>query len=423
MIIVMPVGSLIKSGLNRAFRRAQRGFDQRSGGRWGSELRNVDGSGELSTSRNIFPPRRVSNPHARPVHLSIPEELIAALDRNGGLVAAEQCRDLDISADRVERMLRAGLLVPLAKGVYSDRRRIDALSTWPSFQLRTRAFVLASPPNTHAADWSAVALHELPTRLEPPAEPSVIRLGSRRSGSNRTGHGRTRFAAVPDRWLTGVDGVATLRPSFVAVDLARSCDRRMGLMLADGAATREGSREGLARAEQDMTAWPRIRRARWAVANSDADVESPLESVGRYAFLQAALPPCASNVWVGDGYPRFRLDHYWAEHRLGAEADGIDKYGLSDPLEAVRAEKEREWQLQEWGIRVVRYTWKTAFLTPDVLAGRIATMLRADPLPANRSVRTWSRREGYAVRGMTPPVVRWPASATRAARPAPGSPR
>lgn len=340
---------------------------------------------------------------------SIPLELVTALDDGCGLITAEGCRALGISADRVERLVRSGLLRPVAKGVYADRKRIDALSTWSSFRLRSRAFVMASPPNTHASDWSAVALHELPTMLEPPQVPSVIRLGSRGSGSNRTGHGRTRFAAVPERWHIEVDGTATFRPAFVAVELARGCDRRMGLMLVDGAANRDGSREALARAESDMAAWPKIHRARWAVANADADVESPLESVGRFAFLRAGLAPGISNVWVGDGYPRFRLDHYWAECRLAAEADGIDKYGLSGPAEAIRAEKEREWQLQQWGIRVVRYTWSTAFRTPDVLAGRIATMLRAEPLPADRPVQTWSRLEGYAVRGMTPPVVRWSA--------------
>jgi len=354
---------------------------------------------------------------------SIPKELVAALDDGCGLVTAERCRGLAISADRVERMLRSGVLVSLAKGVYADRHRVDGLSSWSSFQLRSRAFVMASPPNTYAADWSAVALYEMPTRLEPPTVPSVIWLGSRRSGSNRTGHGRTRFAAVADRWLADVDGVATLRPSFVAVDLARGCDRRMGLMLADGAATRDGSREGLARAEPDMGAWPGIQLARWAVANSDPDVESPLESVGRYAFLRAGLPPGVCNMWVGDRYPRFRLDHYWAEHRLAAEADGIDKYGSTDPMQAVRAEKQREWQLQEWGIRVVRYTWNAAFLMPDVLAGRIATMLRVEPLPADRPVQTWLRREGYALRGITPTVMRWSTAARRPSLPRPGGSR
>ncbi len=101
---------------------------------------------------------------------------------------------------------------------------------------------------------------------------------------------------------------------------------------------------------EDMAAWPRIRLAQWAVANADPDVESPLESAGRLALLRAGLPPGRSNVWIGDSYPRYRLDHYWLEFRLGAEGDGLDKYQLTDPVEAVRAEKEREWQLQEWGI-------------------------------------------------------------------------
>lgn len=339
---------------------------------------------------------------------TIPPILLAALADGGGLISAARCRELDVSADRIERLLRWGALTALAKGIYAEQRMVAGLSEWTAFRLRTRAFVMASPPNTHAADWSAVALHELPTRGEPPAVPSVIRLGSRGSGSNRTLHGRTRFAAVADRWLTNVDGTATLRPSLVAVDLARSVDRCLGLILADGAAGREGSLDGLAQAEQDMAAWPRIGRARWAVTHASIDVESPLESVGRHAFLRAGLPAGDSNVWVGEDFPRWRLDHYWAEHRLAAEADGMGKYGLSgDPMAVLRAEKEREWQLQEWGIRVVRYTWTTAARTPDVLAGRIAALLRSEPAPTGRSVRVWSRREGFAAHGMTPSVVRW----------------
>ena len=247
----------------------------------------------------------------------------------------------------------------------------------------------------------------MPTTPQPPAVPSVIRLGSRASGSNRTLHGRTRFAAVPDRWLTEVDGIATLRPALVAVDLGRRCDRRAGLRLADAAAARDRSREGLAQALLDMAAWPRIRHAQWAAQNADPDAESPLESAGRFAFLRAGLPAGVCNVWVGDGYPQFRLDHYWSEYRLAAEADGFDKYRLTDPVEAVRAEKEREWQLQEWGIRVVRYTWQVAHMTPDALAARCAALMRTDALPASRSVQTWPRLVGYELRGMTPTVGRW----------------
>ena len=87
---------------------------------------------------------------------------------------------------------------------------IAGLRGWPLFELQSRAFVIASPSDTYASDWSAVALHGMPTKARPPQAPSVIRLGSRVSGSNLTVHGRTRFASVPDRWLTDVKGVRTM---------------------------------------------------------------------------------------------------------------------------------------------------------------------------------------------------------------------
>ncbi|HEY7813017.1 MAG TPA: hypothetical protein VIC62_07245 [Nakamurella sp.] len=87
-------------------------------------------------------------------------------------------------------------------------------------------------------------------------------------------------------------------------------------------------------------------------------------------------------------------------------------------MEAVRAEKEREWQLQEWGIRVVRYTWPVAHKTPDALAARCATLMRADVLPASRSVQTWPRLVGYELRGLTPTVGRWSGTARASSWPA-----
>lgn len=337
----------------------------------------------------------------------LPPRLATAISDDGGLIRAADCRRIGVSADRIERMLRRKTLVPLAKGVYGDAASVAQLAPWPAFRLRSRAFILASPAGTYGSDWSAVALHQMPTMVDPPAVPSVVRLGSRGSGSNRTIHGRTRFASVDDRWLTEVDGIATLRPAFVAVDLARGCDRRMALMLTDAAATHDRSRAGLAQALLDMALWPHIGNAGWAVTHADVDVESPLESVGRFALLRAGLPTGMSNAWVGEAYPQYRIDHYWPELRLGAEADGMDKYGLPDPAAAMRAEKEREWHLQEWGIRLVRYTWSTAFSTPDTLARRCSVMMDSAPLPASRNVRIWSRLDGYARRGMTPPVSRW----------------
>src|SRR6478736_4756034 len=139
---------------------------------------------------------------------SLPPELLVAIADGGGLVRATDCRRLGVSQDRIDRLLRNGRLVALAKGVYAAGTEIAGLRGWPLFELQSRAFVIASPSDTYASDWSAVALHGMPTKACPPQVPSVIRLGSRASGSNLTVHGRTRFASVPDRWLTDVGASA-----------------------------------------------------------------------------------------------------------------------------------------------------------------------------------------------------------------------
>jgi len=333
---------------------------------------------------------------------SLPNEIQHALQSGHGLISASACREIGLSQDRVEGFVRRGGLVVLAKGIYADARAVAALEPWPEFALRSRAFVLASPPGTLAADWSAVAIHRLPTVSGPPTVPSVIRQGSRSSGSNRTGNGRTRFAAVPDRWLMQVDGTAVAHPALATVDLGRRCSPLAALALADAAARLAGSNGQLLSAWDDVRGWPYAKRAKWFVDNSDPDADTALETAGRLAFLRAGLPIPRSNVWVGEYVPRYRLDHYWVADRLAVEGDGISKYLIgNDPARALRQEKERELWLQSKGIRVVRYGWKLAVGSPSVLADRCRMMLGQPALPVAGELRWWSSRAGSEMRGFS----------------------
>lgn len=332
----------------------------------------------------------------------LPDDLRLALKRERGLINAAGLRQVGISQDRVERLVRRGGLTVLARGVYSDATSIAALDEWSKFELRSRAFVLASPGGTAASDWSAVAIHRLPAVLPPPAVPSVIRRGSGLSGSNRTCHGRTRFAAIADEWLTEVDGVAVLRPAVAVVDLLRRCDALAGLTLADAVAARDESNGPLLDAWHAMRRWPSINRARWAIDKCDPDAQSALESAGRLAILRGGLPVPMSNVWIGEGRPRFRLDHYWEKERLAAEGDGLAKYHIdADPEEALRLEKEREWWLHTKGIRTIRYGWKVAVRTPDELAHRCRVLLAEPPLPKGGDFQLWPSRVGAAMLGLS----------------------
>jgi len=331
----------------------------------------------------------------------LPSDIRNALLTKHDLITSADCRALGVSHDRVERLVRNEMLAVLARGVYADGPASAALPPWPRFAVRSRAFVLASPIGAVAADWSAVAPHRLPVGWPPPAVPSVIRQGSRASGSNRTCHGRTRFAAVADRWIACVDDTRAVLPAIAAVDLFRNCDPLTALILADAVARLDKSNDLLVRAWQDMRRWPGINRARWAIEHCDPDAQTPLESAGRLAFIRAGLPVPASNVWVGENGPRFRLDHYWAEERLAAEGDGISKYLIdSDPSRALQQEKDREWWLHSKGIRVIRYTWKLAVGSPHALADRCRILLTEPKLPTSGELRFWTAQEGAEILGL-----------------------
>ncbi|MGH8776770.1 MAG: hypothetical protein ACRDWI_17000 [Jiangellaceae bacterium] len=94
-----------------------------------------------------------------------------------------------------------------------------------------------------------------------------------------------------------------------------------------------------------------------------------------------------SNVWVGDGYPLYRVDHLWPYHWVVGEGDGALKYnGRLDAAHVVEAEKERQWALRELGLDVVRYGWDLAARRRGDLAMRFGQVLadnpaRSEPVP------------------------------------------
>jgi len=380
---------------------AQGAFDQRSIERiLGSLAAKLSTQVQLSTggARSLAFSRAVKQGRSMARPQRLPEDCRDALAAGRGLLTTASLRNAGVSSRQLARLLDRNVMIGVAKGVYADAAAYRALEPWPRFALRTRAFVAASPPDAIAADWSAVALHRLPATREPPSVPSVIRPTPRRSGSNRTCHGRTRYAAVRDRWIAQIDDVAVFAPAMAAVDLARHVEQWRALALADAAANKAGSNGSLMTVLNDMSLWPGIARARWSVEHADPDAESPLESAGRCAFIHAHLPIPLSNVWVGERYPLFRLDHYWVEQRLAAEADGMGKYLIGDNAAAVlRREKDRELWLEAHGIRVIRYTWALATRYPQVLAERCRERLSEPMTPARGEIRWWPSRTGSAM--------------------------
>jgi len=91
----------------------------------------------------------------------------------------------------------------------------------------------------------------------------------------------------------------------------------------------------------------------------------------------------------------------WPWHHVAAEADGSIKYdNRPDAHGIVRAQYEREWELEKIGLYVLRYDWELATTRIRELTSRYTTVLAAHP-PQTQPIRWWKDDHG------TPVDVTW----------------
>ena len=108
--------------------------------------------------------------------------------------------------------------------------------------------------------------------------------------------------------------------------------------------------------------WPGAPQARHVVAVADGGSDSVGESRSRVAILRAGLPAPVLQ-WPVHGNGRvFQADFGWPELCTIGEFDGMVKYGRllkpgQDPADVVVAEKLREDEIRDLGLRVVRWVW------------------------------------------------------------------
>ncbi|HET7901363.1 MAG TPA: hypothetical protein VFL59_09260 [Candidatus Nanopelagicales bacterium] len=144
----------------------------------------------------------------------------------------------------------------------------------------------------------------------------------------------------------------------------------------------EQARDELVTVLDGMVAWPGTRIARTAVQLGDPASASPYESWSRGWLLMCGLPtPELNVVLVGASGAPYVVDFLWREHRVVGEADGAGKYGstAADIHRAVRAEKQRQADLEAAGWRFVRWTRGDS---GRALAARVQhALVPAAPLP------------------------------------------
>ncbi len=261
----------------------------------------------------------------------------------------------------LRRQQRSGELLRVGRGAY-----VPAPGATPRFEVR-HALLAAARDERHAADGvlshvSAAVLHGLSTwglRLD-----RVHRTRDRRTGG-RVGNGVHLHAAPlePDE-IDEIDGLLVTSVARTVVDLARTASLDAAVAVADSALHAHlVDPDELARAIRRCAGWPGSPQARRVVALGDARSDSVGESRSRLAIERAGLPtPVLQWKVEGDGRV-FEVDFGWPELRTVGEFDGLSKYGRllkpgRDPADVVVAEKLREDEIRDLGLRVVRWTWE-----------------------------------------------------------------
>jgi hypothetical protein len=323
----------------------------------------------------------------------LPADVTALLGVRHGFFMLREAVAAGITTDRVHRLVRSGLLAAVARGAYAATAQLEK-NRWEAHAICTSAFLTSCQENSFAAGWSAVALRRLPVLGKPPSVPHVLRLGSAGQGVTRSRYGRVVVAHLPEKHQAIHAGHPIVGKAWMVADIARTADHAHALVLAD-AALRDGlTRSALLGAVEDLRGWPGVRNAAWVAEHADCRSETALESLGRLSCIEGTLPVPLSNVWVGPGYPLYRVDHLWPYHWVVAEGDGALKYRGRDPAAVVKAEKEREWALRRLGLEVVRYDWELAAYRRADLVARFRHLLDVNPVRA-RAVQWWPVQNAF----------------------------
>ncbi len=327
----------------------------------------------------------------------LPADMLALLRRGRGVFTLAEAAAARVSGQRVRRQVRAGRLEVVGKGSYASHDQLASASEWAAHATRARGFVADLGPDVQLSGWSAVSLKPLPTLGPPPPLPTAVRPCRSGHGTQRTRFGVVHPMNVPGHHRAGSARCPAVGDAWMAVELARWAPQPDALVLADAVLRNtRATRQSLVDALSYMRHWEGRDRATWVVEHADACAESPLETLGRLTCLEYDLPVPLSNVWVGDGYPQFRVDHLWPDHWVVGEGDGAQKYrNGDDPGRVMSAQEERQWLIRRLDLDVVRYGWRLARYGRAELAGRFHAVLADNP-PRPAPVRWWPTSDPWA---------------------------
>ncbi len=271
------------------------------------------------------------------------------------------------SDNDIRKLLRAGALVMLARGVYLRRTDYEALDDAGRHLVHARHVGSRLEPGEAVSHVSAAVLHGLDIWKVPLARVHVSRTG-------RNGRVTPHLHAHRTNWgdddVVDIRGIAVTSIARTVVDLARTLPRDQAVVIGDSALRRhpETCRQ-TARVLERARHRTGTTTAAAVLEFLDGRSESVGESLSRIRMWECGLPApdLQREVVVRDGR-RYRLDFFWDRLGIVGEFDGSIKYRDRRDL---LAEKRREDALRDLGLEVVRWNWAELDRF-EVVAGRFA---------------------------------------------------
>ncbi|MGY1609431.1 MULTISPECIES: hypothetical protein [unclassified Geodermatophilus] len=321
--------------------------------------------------------------------------LEAAARRRGGVFTVHDARRAGYLPDDVRGAVRTRAWHRLRRGVYVSTARWLATAEDPRARhlLLCAAALAVLGPGPVLSHTSAARFHRL---VLPRGVDDDVRLTQ--PDEWRCGRGyRIAAAALPPEDVVDAGAVRATTAARTLVDCARDWPLVDAVVAMDAAMQgRQVARDAIEAAVLRQTHWVGIGAAARAVGLADGRAESPLETRGRLALLQAGLPRPELQVELhGPRGLLGRVDAWYEEAALAIEFDGRVKYAAPrdgrTPEAVLWDEKRREDRIREHDVRVVRVTQEDLGPSSPVLA-RVARLL-AQPLAGPRSFRVHRRPE------------------------------
>jgi very-short-patch-repair endonuclease len=269
-------------------------------------------------------------------------------------------------------LVRSGDLVRMRRGVYATRRAAD----WAEGN-QTRAHVLralairATVGRAAVVSYqSAALLHGLSLLDSPPIDTVMLTLPTAKPWNRPAAAGVVFHRAdLPAEHVTRLYNLPVTTAARTVVDLARTLPFMDAVVVADSALHAErAAKPELRQILDSCVSWPGVRQARRVVSFADERAGSALESAARVVFDESGLDPPELQVTIHLPAHAFLVDFFWRAHRVIVEADGLAKYAADKDL---IAQFQRDRLLRDADYKVVHFTWRELFKTPELVIARI----------------------------------------------------